>query len=130
MIEHSVPELVGYVYPIGRYPSPATPIVVNPDCQDHNDRYLAAYLDDNLKMETEPVHAQSKFIKLSATQQQKLKLENFDCCKHRLFAVSESILRFYRPQDEMWFFGGLLSDRWLWQMLPSYFTKRGISLLR
>lgn len=102
-------ELVGYDRPLGRYPSPARPIVKNPS-YTNDIEYLAVYLDDDLQMDSEPVHPKSKFIKLSPTQKQKFNLNNFDCRKHRLFAVSKSVIRFYNPLYEKCFFGGLLSD--------------------
>jgi hypothetical protein len=103
-------KLVGYDCPIGRYPSPATPIVDNPRYNDDNDRYMAVYLDDDWQVDTEPVPANSKFIKLSPAQNKKLGLGKFDCHKQRLFAVSENDIRPYQVQREKLFFGGLLSD--------------------
>jgi hypothetical protein len=110
MMEKPEFELIGYDRPRGSYPAPARPIVKNPGYNNDSYQYLAVYLDDNLRMDSEPIHPKSEFIHLSPTQKQKLKLENFDCRKHRLFAVSENIVRFYKPQDEAWFFGGLLCD--------------------
>lgn len=103
--------LEGYSCPIGRYPSPVTPIVSNPNCNDDTDRYMAVYIENNdWQMGTELVHLNSKFIRLSASRKKSLRLDKFDCYIHRLFAVSKNEIRFYKPQDEIDFFRGLLCD--------------------
>jgi hypothetical protein len=111
MIEDRVPELVGYVCPIGRYPSPAIPIVDNPHYNDDNDRYLAVYLDKIGSKTDETVHTKSKFVKLSSSQ--KKELVNFNCLKERLFAVSKSDICSYpyQVEAEREFFEKLLKDR-------------------
>jgi hypothetical protein len=96
---------IGYDCPLGTYPSPAVPII----CNLFNGQYKAVYLDDNLKIHTDPVLRKAKFSKLSITIKKKLK--EFDYRKHRLYAISESNVDFYETHKEKEFFIQLLEDK-------------------
>ena len=96
--------LVGYDCPLGSYPAPLVPII----CE--NDKYKAVYLDEDLQLHTHPV-VSTNFSNLSDCEESiKKKLEKFDYCRHRLFAISESDIEFYEIKLEKSFFINLLSD--------------------
>jgi|LakMenEpi03Aug12_release.lakeMendotaPanAssembly.Ray.scaffolds.fasta_scaffold348401_1 hypothetical protein len=107
-------KVIGYVCPLGRYPSPITPIV-----EDDKGNYNAVYLsydreNNNLDLITEPVRPNSKFSRLSdLPEHQKNKFEQlqFDYRRQRLFAISEEDIKPYDAEKEVSFFTQLLDDK-------------------
>lgn len=106
-------KVIGYACPLGRYPSPITPII-----EDDKGKYNAVYLnydkENNLDLVTEPVRPNSKFSRLSdLPEDQKNKFEQlqFDYRRQRLFAISEEDIKCYDAKEEASFFTELLEDK-------------------
>jgi len=93
--------LLGHDNPLGEYPAPVVPI-------GYLDKKLVAAfarLNDTQLME---VPEGSTYVQHEEQTQQAL--ENFDYCRHRLFAFSETQVQMYPAQDEPEFLSKWLSN--------------------
>jgi hypothetical protein len=96
-------KLVGYDCPLGCYPAPLTPIILVGE-----NEYKAVYLDDDLTCDLDSIDLRSSHSMISKDDK---RFEEFDYCKDRLYAVSESDIRFYEVANQLKFFRDLLLNK-------------------
>jgi hypothetical protein len=105
-VEKSSFYLIGFDCPFGRYPALLVPIV-----SDREGKYGAVYLSKDFKVCIDEIPAESEFSRIEGLDSRSQKqLERFDYQIHKLFALSETELRFYSARSEKEFFKTLLTE--------------------